>query len=89
MHARIEQHCSKKDVFTQDQWCQLISDSKTTNKYKVNQIGQEDIYNFDELATFFIWKNLRISSLKEIVVSRGQCQVVIKYDFSEPEKKLI
>ena len=82
MLSRIEQHWSKKDIFTEDQWCQLMHESKVEKKYQIDQKGQDEIFNFEILANFLNWKNFKISSLREIVVANAKWR--IKYDFTQP-----
>lgn len=81
MHSRIQKHCRKKDVFSQDQWRELISESKTKNKYLVNEIDQDQIYNFEDLSKLFQWKNVRISNVKEISVSPSK--LIVKYNLDD------
>lgn len=88
MHARIESHSKNKSVWTQEQWCEIMEDSKIENKYTVNAMGQTDILDFHDLAENFKWTSVRISHVREITVEPDQKHVYVKYEWKENPLKV-
>ena len=69
MHACIENHVKNKSVFTQDQWIQHMKEAKQTGeKYKVKEINQSQIQNFETISHLFNWTLAKTSTIKEIII---------------------
>lgn len=66
MHARIEEYCRKKSVYTQQQWCRFMKESKVDNQYIVNEKLQSEIFDFQDLSRNFNWRSVKIASVREI-----------------------
>lgn len=88
MHARIEQHCRNKSVYTQQQWCTFIKEAKRTNPYSVNEVVQTEIYDFWELSKNFNWIPIKIASVREVTVQPHVDTVHIKYDFQQEGREM-
>ena len=56
----------------------------TKEGYKVNEIKQENIIDFDSMLKCFYWKTVKIDSVREIIVEGLQCNVTVKYEFNNP-----
>ena len=83
MHARIENYCKNKSVYTQQEWCRLITECKIIKPYAVHEVEQSEILNFAVFAENFFWRNVKISSLREISVAPQQSFISVKYDFEK------
>ena len=68
MHAMIEKKSRGQDIFTQDQWCEIIKNAVKKKPYEVKELNGYDILNFSLIAEKRKWKNLQISKVREFCV---------------------
>lgn len=90
MHARIENSCKDMNVYTQEQWCEIMRTAKKNEPfYIVHELSQNEIYNFRTLADDQNWKAIKIMNLKEIFVFPNDTKVSINYEYSETSRSII
>ena len=68
MHARIETKAKSQNIFTQEQWCDVICTAVVKKPYTVYQVTNNFIYNFSHIAEKRKWINIPISSVREFYV---------------------
>lgn len=83
MHARIENCCANKNIWTQNQWCEKMSEAKLSDKYIVHQISQDEIFNLQEFADMFNWSAAKTSQIKEIRIVPNDLKIYVRYDWKE------
>lgn len=70
MHSVIERAATRKDIFTVDEWCDLMRSAKVNEpKYNVNQISQNQIFNFVPLVDKKSWKKIQVTKLTMVQVT--------------------
>lgn len=83
MHSLIERKSKKTDVYTVQEWCNVMLSAKVNPPlYIVNTLDQSEVYNFSLLSHKNEWNKVHTSKLCEIIVSPDKT-IQIKYDFSE------
>lgn len=91
MHARIEEEADMKEIFTPDQWLDLIKSAKQNPpSYEVNQLENEnvlDLHHFVEKENWTLNVNkerVLWSRVREVVVRcNAPNSIFYKYNFSE------
>ena len=82
MHACIENYAKTKEVFSQIQWDELMRAACVKHPYEVNHIHTDNIKDFNALASEFIWKNVPILKVREIVFDPSDSGLIkCKIDF--------
>ena len=66
VHSMIEKNCKGKQIFTLDQWCEIIETAKETGfKYEVIKVKYDMIFDFKSLGDNQNWnKNVQKTSKK-------------------------
>jgi hypothetical protein len=81
VHACIERKCKNIEVHTPAQWYALIKLAKQAlPKYRVQEINQEDILDFKEVASHHNWTKVGTSQVRELKIKHNS--VIFKKDYS-------
>lgn len=84
IHSAIEKISRNQDVYTQDQWLDLIKRAAIKNPHKVIDVYQNDVFDFHKFCAYFNWKKVRVSTIKELEFSADvKNSVKIKREFAE------
>lgn len=84
MHARIEQHCSKKSVYSQEDWCKYMREAKVFGEpYSVKEIQQSEIFDFEGLAFMFNWPAVKTSNITKIMFKPNDDKFYIQYGYEQ------
>ena len=103
VHAAIERHAKGRQIFTHNEWCEIIKNSKTEKPfYSVINVNFKMIYDFKDLSSQQNWtrtvmkKNkpvnaiLGISKFKQVFVSKEKPnQLFYKCNFDDELEKLV
>ena len=68
MHACIEDHVKDLEVFTQEQWGDMMQDACVKRHYDIKHLKQDIIFDFSDLANNFYWRKVQISKVREICI---------------------
>lgn len=91
MHSLIERNSKCVEIYTPGQWYQLIRNAAVKKPYEVQEIQQEEIFDFHELASRLDWKKLEINKVRQIrFFSHFTNSVFVKkIDFSAEEEEIV
>lgn len=85
MHSVIERAARRKEIFCQDQWCEIIRSAKVSiPKYELKQMNQDNIFDFKKLVNAKKWKKISISRIR--LFKATETTLSYAESFSEEEK---
>ncbi|KAJ8688004.1 hypothetical protein QAD02_023799 [Eretmocerus hayati] len=95
VHAMIEKNSRHRDVWTHDDWVQVILTARTTKPYRVIDVQHSMVFDFKDFAGRFNWKKnsrgeqVRVSNIKEVCISHDlEGYILYKTSFSEPYDRI-
>lgn len=86
MHRNIEQISKFREIFTQTEWADLMRKAAVQHPYEVDEVEQDIVFDFHEMASRLDWKVMKINRAREIHFASGILDTVaVKYDtFDSP-----
>ena len=57
--------------------------------YIVNEVSENNIFNFRPLADDQNWKSIKITHLREIMIRADETDVFVKYEYAEEPKSIL
>ncbi|KAK3921618.1 polyprotein [Frankliniella fusca] len=90
VHAAIQNSIKNKEIFVPSEWYAAIKlAKKSLPKYEVNELKQEYIFNFANLASQQIWDKLKTSEFKEVVFDSAEPGIIYyKNQYREDAMKI-
>lgn len=86
IHSTIDRAIKNKEIFTEDQYCQIFRTCKTqTPYYEVHQMSQDEIFDLKPFSCQSFWAKMKILQISEIVFNRNKT-IECKYSFDSEAK---
>lgn len=96
MHARIEKAAFRREIYSEQEWYNLIESAKTNGeKYLIHPLKNEDVLDFHHLVNLQKWNNdvynqqVKWSKVRELTFSwRTPNALYYRYDFKAEPKRV-
>ena len=96
MHARIEIEAARREIFSEEEWKQIIRSAKQEGEsYEIFELRNADVLDFSQLVQQQNWKkatggsNVKWSKVREVTANHQTGLVYVRYDLKIADRLTI